>query len=223
MKSAATASTGALKAYETANAELASFTKNHLAELQAAETANDSVTSGTDPALASDPQSGAYPQRPPRTVVNPRWIEVHDQFEKLLIRRAELLTTMLPSHPAVQAIDSSIADVELQLTSIVKEILAPVETLINQSPTTSQPSAPEGNIAATQQFRDSPKTAVPIAAQREAKEQYRKLSDQLDLAQQKYDDALKRENAAREREQKAAPTISQRSRPRRNRRMLTHA
>ncbi len=135
----------AIKAYEAANAELAVFIKTHFAELNGADILNESASAG--PAIESAPPSVMPAPAAPRTIVNPQWTDIRNQLDKLQRRRSELLATMLPSHPTVQAIDSSIAEVESQLKAILPEIPAPSDWS-NEAPIATQPATIANNPAA---------------------------------------------------------------------------
>jgi hypothetical protein len=201
-KSASSNAAAALKAYESANAEVVAFLNSHFAELKDANSKGQVQNAG--PAIETDSKPvETQPLAEPRTVMNPQWQEIHNQLELLQRRRAELLTTMLPSHPAVQAVESSIAEVEQRLKSVVKDIPAPADAMVNQSLPPSQPHSIANGIDPGAKARDDSKRAALLAAQRETEARYHKLAEFANVTQEKYNQAVQRESAARRRQQEA--------------------
>jgi hypothetical protein len=70
---------------------------------------------------ASDKTSISKPA-PPQMVINPRWQELHERINQLQAQREKLAATMLPTHPEMQALVESIADLQQQIALVPKEI-----------------------------------------------------------------------------------------------------
>jgi hypothetical protein len=170
-----------------AEGALANFTIQHFKLWPAKlERASNSHEVRNPPAsLTSNP----HETQPPAMLANPRWQELHDQLDKLKLRRSALLETFLPAHPAIQAIDTSIDALETRLSTVPQQVPVPTPITPGSKPIES-PEVP------TQTTSESP-TAEDFAAQWQAEAaEYQKLAKRAERAQQQYCDTAKQETAA---------------------------
>jgi hypothetical protein len=189
----------ASKEFVNAETALADFVTAHFKELvesaprggfQANSKGTQNVSSSNPPPSPST-SLGHRESPPPAMVVNPQWQELHDQLKKLERRRTESLESFLPAHPAIQALNSSIKALESQLSAIPKEVIAPTKVdggslPIDQPPQTIAIPAPS----------DSPTLSDPAVQWRAAETEFKKLAERAESAQQKYREAVEKENAA---------------------------
>ncbi len=97
---------------------------------------------------------------------------------------------MLPTHPAVQAVQSAISEAEGQLQSIPKEIPGQQSAPISRPPTAQPNPSRESSILLNEAIQN-------------ADAEFRKRSDELTAAKQKYEAAKERELAANQRQHAA--------------------
>ncbi len=180
----------AFKELETSKTALRDFIKT-LSNMPAADRPQDksSNSTKTNPDRSALEIENSPAAASPTTIANPRWTEVHDQLEKLQTRRAELHTLMMPSHPAILAIDSTIADVETLLETINKEIPGTTNSTIVQNQSTANAIA-RAVDPATIAPEPTIGNGLEDAPQREAELQNRKITERMETAANNYKYAL---------------------------------
>jgi hypothetical protein len=204
-RAAQLATQNALNAYQNTYSEMQDLIRAHFDQLindtkagaggAESDASRTSVASGS---LGQPVVNSAADQT--QTVVNPQWKEMHDQLLQLEQRRAEMSATLQPTHPALEKIAGSIADLQKQLQSVPAMIAQPVEssTIAKSLSAVSKPQPADTNAAR--------KLEMMARQSRQTDEAYRRLSSRLTSEKDACYTALDRESSAWQRKAEFAVT-----------------
>jgi hypothetical protein len=123
-----------------------------------AATAQPAASAISQPADKVTDQPANENSSGPLVAINPQWQDLHDKLDDLEAQHTKLAANMLPTHPALQALEQSIADLQERLKNVPKEVA------MKQDPSAAMPAAEQKAVTQTAPPQISPTlptTATP--------------------------------------------------------------